>query len=191
MVKRIWKDRSGVVGITAVLAVVLIVAMAGFAYMVLADDEGVFSNKKDPQPGKKPVIGYFSIDVEVRSTNLLSSPARFTISDVDVQFVSAAPPGQSFIDSLYWGGGNKNLKLVCTLEYPALSQVIDCGRPQEWNHPITVGISDGTNDIYRDKTFTSGGIKETGNYIVTLTLYKDNGDGGWTQVDQQVKQVSI
>jgi hypothetical protein len=192
MVKRIWKDRKGVIApITAVLAVVLVVALVGVAYIALADDDGWFSTKKDPQPGKKEIIGYFSINAEVRSTNLLSSPARFTISDADVKFIRDSPPSASFIDSLYWGGGDKDLKMTCMLEYPALSHVIDCGDPQEWNHPITTGISDGTNDLYRDKMFTSGGIKETGNYVVTLTLYKDDGDGGWTQVDEKIVQVSI
>lgn len=192
MVKRIWKDKKGVIApLTAVLVIVLVIALAGMAYLALADDDGLFSKGKTPQPGNKKVIGYFSINAEIRSANQLSSPARFTINDMSVEFIEAAPPTTSIFDSLYWGGGNKNLKLTCTLEYPLLSQSIDCGRAQEWNHPITTGISDGTNDLYREKTFTSGGIKETGNYVVTLTLYKDNGDGGWTQVDQKVQQVTI
>lgn len=192
MVKKIWKDRKGVIApLTAVLVVILVIALAGMAYLALADDDGLFSKAKKPQPGDKKIIGYFSINAEIRSANQLSSPARFTINDMDVEFVEAAPPTESIFGSLYWGGGNKNLKLTCTLEYPLLSQTIDCGRAQEWNHPISTGISSGDNDLYREKTFTSGGIKETGNYVVTLTLYKDNGDGGWTQVDQKVKQVTI
>ncbi len=67
MVKKIWKDRKGVIApLTAVLVIILVIALAGMAYLALADDDGLFSKAKKPQPGDKKIIGYFSINAEIQ-----------------------------------------------------------------------------------------------------------------------------
>lgn len=201
MVKKIWKDRKGAFApITAILVVVLVIALAAMAYMALANTTVADGDDQDDEDLNgddevDPIIGFIELAVTVQVYNPSYSltdtndDVRFTIDSVEVSLVDELPT-MSILDSMEWWDGSEDLKLVCTLKFPAYQQTLIKAAAHEWeqeyqgnylnNQPITE---------YTEDNFYSGGIRYHGSYQIELVLYEY--DDGWQECDRYSQAVSL
>jgi hypothetical protein len=186
--KKIWKDRQGIGGITAILAVILVIALAAVAYMAIAQASASDGKDQDDKDNDgdgvaDPIIGFIQVAVEIKTVVPAFEQAEFSINDIDVTLVDEQA-SMSIIDSLFMGGGDKNLKLVCTLEFPIYDQVLINGADRQWEQHFFA------NDEYTVETFNSGGVRYHGVYTVDLTLYKFQ-DDKWVEVQSDSMTVNL
>lgn len=201
MVKKIWKDRKGVIApVTAVLAVILVIAVAAMAYMALAntggsegDDQDDLDLNGDDKPD--PVIGYIEIAVKIKVFNPEWSitdkddDVVFSISQVDVSLIDELPT-MSIWDGMEIWGGDENLKLVCTLKWNAGPQTLLKNIGHEWEQEYEgTAKTDHSTTAYHFENYYSGAVKYHGSYQVELVLYEN--DDGWKECDRYDQAVSL
>jgi hypothetical protein len=201
MVKRIWKDRQGVIApLTAVLVIILVIALAGMAYLALAETDPADGDDQEDEDlngddEEDPIIGFIEIAVKVKVYNPAWKPSDtnddvvFTIENVDVSLIDELPT-MSIWDGMEFWDGEENLKLVCTLKFPAYSQTLIKNAGHEWIQEYEgVGMMEAKTVTHHDENFYSGGIRYHGSYELELVLYEF--DGEWKQCDRYTQAVSI
>lgn len=190
--KKIWKDRKGFGGITAVLAIVLIVVIVGVAYMALAqngDSDGRDQPYYDPTDG---FIGYVHVNVQIKIEVPPYSGAEFTINNIEGELVEGEAT-QSMLEALFLSPdtGEKNLKLVVKMSYPAYGHTGLIDKSDEWKQEFDQPWM--CNDIapqYADRDYNSGAVRYHGSYTVEVTLYKLQ-DDKWVFCDSDTQTVVI
>jgi len=199
MVKKIWKDRKGVIApITAILAVVLIVALLAVGYMALGlkdGTDGPNQNDEDLNDDDKPdpFIGNIHIHAKVKIVNPVSvfdEDVRYTIDTANAVLVDEAPSMSIWGGMEAWGD-EADLKLVCKLTFPVHNQVLINNAAEEWEQKYPGSWNRFTDWVgYHTEDFYSGSVRYHGSYHIILTLYEYEG-GDWVQQDKWEKDVSI
>lgn len=199
MVKKIWKDRKGVIApITAVLAVVLVVALVAVAYMALGLEDGTdgpSQNDHDLDDDGKddPFIGNINIHAQVKIVNphhITDDDVQYTINTVSVTLVDEAP-SMSIWDGMELWAGDADLKLVCKLTFPVYNEVLIKNAAEEWKQEYPGSWNRASDWVgYHTEDFYSGSVRYHGSYHIVLTLYEFEG-GDWVQQDKWEKDVSI
>lgn len=188
--KKIWKDRSGVIGVvTAVLVIVLVAALVLVAYMALAYAPNTSSPDQpdvdlDGDDEEDPPIGYLSITVKMEMDNSAwLGGFDQAIDEVTAKLVDT-PPSMSMLDgimSLF--ETDQDMKLTIKVTMPSLNQVImtaDQGTIT-WHYEIP-----GSTTRTDYQSICTGSIRYHGAYAIEVTLYNEDG-----QVDHETITVSI
>jgi hypothetical protein len=199
--KKIWKDRDGVGGIAlAIVAVIAIVALLAVGYMALGMGDGTDGPPQGDQDLNgdgvpDPIVGNVHINVKVKILNPdynlgKDDDVQYTIDKVTTTLEDEAP-SMSIWDGFEIWSGSDNLKLVCTLKFPAYNEVLIKNAAEEWEQDYKgTGTSWGDVISYAYQDFYSGSVRYHGSYNVDLTLYKYDG-GEWVQCDHHVENVSL
>jgi hypothetical protein len=201
MVKRTWNQKGVIAPITAVLVVVLVVALLAVGYMAVAQYGGEENENQKKEDKDDDIIGRMKIDVKVKILNPDYSlgdddDVQYTIDKVDATLIEVEPASiLDIFDGMEIWSGEDNLKLTCKLVYDQSPQVLispsSKGGMVEWEQEYKgTGTSFGDVIAYHSEDFYSGSLYYHGNYYLEITLYKASGDG-WTQVDIEKTSVSI
>ena len=210
MVKKMWRDREGVIApLTIVLVVILVVALLAVGYMAVAAYEGAqeknpdqVDDDLDDNDEPDPIIGRIKVDVKVKILNPdyalgTDDDVIYSIDRVTTTLVEAEQ-GMSILEMFdlteIWSG-DANLKLTCKLIFVSSDQTLispsTAGGQVEWDQEYEgTGTSIGDVTTYHSEAFYSGGVKYYGAYFVEVTLFKDV-SGSWEQQDIKRLDVSI
>lgn len=192
--KKMWKDRTGFGGITAILAVILVIALACMAYMAMAQLSDSDGNDQSPLDPEDRFIGYINVDVTIKIEVPPYSGAVFTLNDINAELVQGdGSPTQSIFDSLFLSPdtGDKDLKIVIQMDYPAYGQTGLIDATREWNQEFEQPwLSNNIPAQYADQSFNSGGIRYHGSYVIEVSLFKMV-DGDWELCETMNETVVI
>lgn len=202
MVKKIWKDRKGVIApLTAVLVIVLVIALAALAYFAVAQTSAVDGPNQNDQDldgdGKADsVIGYIHIGVKVKTYNPapdwgVDDDVQYTIEDATATLIDEEPT-MSIWDGMEMWDDEDELKLTCKLTFPAYMETLisPSSAHEQWTQEYEGTAGNGPTTAYAYKDFYSGAIRYHGSYYMELTLFMKRG-GEWVQQDIWKESVSI